>query len=308
MGDYLKAIGLTSLIYQADKGVRLSNGELTPKITSFLTEEGIMNFLENGCFFAPIIHPWNGSTGFRQGDSPELINLLDQFSQTSSPRFGAIGKTITVARDLIFSDPEILSRERKGELIDRLRSTGPDQYAEWIDAVVPRCVNGRAYNPLLGTGGNDGNFEYGRSYLQALDWLFDLGSGLYRTQLDRFNQRQGNLLRAAVFGGSLPIKYFGKLGQNFPLENQEGRQNPWDLILMLHGCSIFCGRTREVGLSLPWQVFPFCTYSSAGYGSFVEAENSRGEFWAPRWQRFCSFGEIKDFARNFRAQVNTNNA
>jgi CRISPR-associated protein Csx17 len=180
----------------------------------------------------------------------------------------------------------------------------------WIDTcalVSSETVN---YPPLMGTGGNDGNFEFSRTFQQQLQNLFDFGSG-------EPTPTAADLLRSALFGAVLPgLAFDGKIGQFDPRAaggpnastgfGGDSQVNPWDFVLMLEGALVFQTRlTRKFeaatqgALTYPFAVRP----TQMGYGSAAKDEAVRAETWLPLWSRPARFDELQMLFGEGRAKL-----
>jgi CRISPR-associated protein Csx17 len=317
LANYLKALGVLRLVVEQGFDPRargywqgdhfcletpISQGE----ITAFFLHEYRPT---------PLVNPWNGSTGFYPKDKAQK-KLLQAF-QTTAERFASYGHTISTAQAQV--DALGLTKQPKDQekqrLLVRLRNTLPEEAVQWIDTcalVTSDEEQGLRFPPLTGTGGNDGNFEFSRTFMQQLQVLFDLKTGQPVSGSDR-------LLKAAIFHEVLPgLSFSGKIGQFNPIAagganaapgyDANSRVNPWDFILMLEGTLLFLsGLTRRQETSHAGELaYPFTVRpANVGYGSASEGDKARAELWTPLWSSPTSLSDLQTVFREGRAKVGT---
>jgi CRISPR-associated protein Csx17 len=228
----------------------------------------------------------------------ERLNLYRQTIQTAQAQVDALG---------LKAQPK---EEEKRQLITRLRNSLPDEAVKWLDTCALITSEDMKFPPLTGTGGNDGNFEFSRTFMQQLQEVFDLTTGMPQPQAQL-------LLKASLFGAALPgLPFKGKIGQFNPIAaggtnaapgyDADSRVNPWDFILMLEGIMLFvAGATRRYEcadrgvLAYPFMVQP----SSSGYGSASEQDKGRAELWVPLWSNPVGLRELQSLFGEGRAKV-----
>ncbi|WP_017305201.1 type I-U CRISPR-associated protein Csx17 [Spirulina subsalsa] len=311
LSHYLKALGV----------LRILSEQRTANLYGFwqddlfcletdLTREQILDFFLYDYHPTPFVSPWNGSTGFYPKDKAQQ-KLLNAFCQSKSSRFAAYQKTIPVGREQVGEMAKQPSAGEKSSFLTELRNKVPDSALPWLDACALVTPDQAQFPPLLGTGGNDGNFEFGRTTMQQLQVVFQVETGKPQTGAD-------HLLRAALFAEVLPnLNYNGVIGQFNPIAAGGAnavpgfvgnpRVNPWDFILMLEGALMFmAGVTRRYeqdgsgGLSYPFTV----RSSTVGYGSAAPDDKARGEMWLPLWSKGASHRELQSLFREGRAKFN----
>lgn len=318
LSSYLKALGVLRLVVEQQldpkaKGYWQDNHFC---LQTLCTEEELIRFFLRDYQPTPLINPWNGSTGFYPKDKTQK-KLLDAFCKANPDRFGVYRETIVKAKKQV--EYLELTKQPTGEdkrrLLARLRNTLPDETVKWLDTCAlitsdPADQGGMRFPQLMGTGGNDGNFEFGRSFMQQLQQVIDLKTGEPTELSERF-------LKAALFNAVVPeLKFFGKIGQFSPLAagganaspgyDADSRVNPWDFILMLEGTLLFvAGATRRyersgVGeFSYPFMVRP----SNVGYGSAADGDSARAEIWVPLWDSATGLAELQTLFSEGRAKV-----
>lgn len=314
LSNYLKALGILRLVVEKldpkAKGYWCND---TFMLATAKSEQELVDFFLNDYQPTPLVAPWNGSTGFYPKDNKKTLTAI-LYSQAD--RFKDYREAIATAQaqvdDLgLTTQP---AKEEKQKLLIRLRNTLPDAAVKWLDTCALITSDELKFPPLTGTGGNDGNFEFSRTFMQQLQELFDLDTGKPQAVAHQF-------LQAAILGATVPeLQFAGKIGQFNPIAagganaapgyDADSRVNPWDYILMLEGIMLFTsGATRRYendesqgGFAYPFTVRP----SSIGYGSASEADKARAELWIPLWESPVGLAELQSLFLEGRAKVTVN--
>lgn len=190
-------------------------------------------------------------------------------------------------------------------------------HRDWMDAAMVLSPEGKPSWPaLLGTGGNDGNFDFTNTAMQRLGDLFDLKSingapapaarSLLKTAL--FETPSAALLDAAV-GQFLPGSAGGANGSTGP--DAGSRINPWDFVLMLEGAIAFRGQTtRRLGARDDVRAaIPFAVAAQAvGHATRGKEKAARGEQWMPLWGYPASWQDVSALFGDGRAQLGRSSA
>ncbi|MGI0493192.1 type I-U CRISPR-associated protein Csx17 [Alkalinema pantanalense CENA528] len=319
LSNYLKALGVLRVLSEARPYAQCKGyweNEQFVLITT-LTEQEIREFFLADYAPSPLVSPWNGSTGFYAKDKQK--GLLDSIRQGAKKRFENYQETLSTAQTIV-DDLKLKEQPKdpqaKKQLLSQLRDRLPDIAAQWIDTCVMVTTDEDSplkFVPLTGTGGNDGNFEFGRTFMQQLQNVIEFTTGNPTEESEK-------LLRSALFDEVLPkLPYSGKIGQFNPIAagganattgtDGDSRVNPWDFILMLEGMLMFMpgitrrGESGNAGIAAP---FTASSPSLAGYGSAAE-ENVRAELWVPLWRRPVGLEELQVLFREGRAKVKSSN-
>lgn len=304
---YLKALGVLRVVSrQADPEARGRWAAGVFELRSSLDRDALAEFFLERYAPTPVVSPWNGGSGFHARDNTEGI---DAIVADRSERLGPFREAIAVAREALERlgvGTTATLAEAKPRLIRDLRATLPDVALEWLDAAVVVLGEDTQYPPLLGSGGNDGRYDFSNNYAQAIVRALALDSG------DR--DASARWLSAAL--EDLPAPLIRKLSLahfvrdnspvNSPLGDDDALGNPWDLILALEGSLVLtAGAARRHGTALRGAlVAPFtAAITGAGYGSAIADESGRAELWLPLWSRWAALGEIESLAREARVQV-----
>ncbi|HET8862745.1 MAG TPA: type I-U CRISPR-associated protein Csx17 [Solirubrobacterales bacterium] len=301
---YLKALGLLRVVSsQADANARgrWQNGVF--ELSSTLDRDALTLFLLGAYSPAPVVSPWNGGSGFYPKDRREPIDAIEG---STDHRLAAYRAAIASARAAIEGEglAEKPSRDAKLALVRRLRRTVPDEALAWVDAAIVIRGGGLAYPPLLGSGGNDGRFDFSNNYARCI----------VECLLEPDGKRSGTGLSAALW--THPAELDPKLSlahlsrdsspNNSPHGEADSLGNPWDLILAVEGMLVLVsGAVRRHGSGLAGSLSaPFTVHlTSAGFGSAAEGESGRAELWLPLWGGWATLAELTVLAREARAQV-----
>ncbi len=178
------------------------------------------------------------------------------------------------------------------------RARLPEPTLQWLDAVyVLQSDNSPSYNPVLGTGGNEGRLELSNNFMQRVVELFILGD----------TQKTRDLFRSAVFDtvmtGLSPAKIgqydpgrAGGYNQGMEVETKDFKINPWDFILAMEGALFLAGGAVRRNPTEDRSRFttPFTVlFSPVGFSSSAYNETGRYETWLPLWRNPVTYGEIK---------------
>lgn len=346
LGSYLKSMAVLRLVStQADHEARgWWRGE-TWMLATQLSKDELETFFLERYAPTPMVSPWNKGSGFFGGAA--ALNAIATSKATRLAAFrDAIGDAKSLLSELVKADaavratkseskkiasktdrnrlrasPEYKARlaaaERefkalKGALLPEFRRAWRGPHLDWMQAALTLMADGSpAYPPMLGTGGNDGNFDFTNNFMQRLGELLDLaGTGTA-------NAGAHALLRSALWGeataglADISIGQFapgsagGANSANGP--TSAGRVNSWDWVLALEGAIPFAAAaTRRLAANSPGSMStPFMVRSHcAGHGTASFAEDAaRGEQWLPLWSHPMSFEEVRQLLSEGRAQI-----
>lgn len=303
---YLVGLGLLRVVArQADPAARACWRDGALELHSELDAAGLEVFLLERWEPAPVVSPWNGGSGFfgKRGAALQAIEAH------SSPRVDALRAAIiagraSLARAGLVAKPE--SKAEKESLLRDLRATLADPAVEWLDAAVALVGAGAAFPPLLGSGGNDGNYDIADNYAQSVAFALAFEG-------DDSHAASAKALRIALWHvpGALRKMSLAHLSRdaspvNSPLGESDALGNPWELCLAVEGTLLMAaGAGRRLadgapaGLVAPFTLRP----TGAGYGSAVTGEKGKAELWLPLWAHPAGLREIESLFREARAQV-----
>lgn len=319
LASYLKALAVHRIVAE----------QLDPRARSWWDDDGRFHLESSAgreelvAFFAeqyaptPVVTPWNGGSGFHPGDQRAGIDAL---RASREPRFEPYRRVIAAAEALLLGMgiTEKPEKEVKQTLLERARSTLPDEVLPWLDAayVVSETPG---FSALLGTGGNDGRLEFANNFMQRLAELLinpSKGRRKQATNAERidtalFGQSQAAVNASSAFGQFSPARAGGaNMGEGFDSDTQV---NPWDYLLCIEGAMLFAGaavrRLESAGDRAA--AFPFhVAMSAVGYGSAssTDDDKARSELWLPLWSRPASYAEFAGFFSEGRLQVGSRRA
>ena len=305
---YLKALGvLRTVTRQADaEGRGRWVGDVF-ELRSELDAGRIERFFLERYRPAPVVSPWNGGSGFFAGDNKEGFAAIEA---SGNPKLGPMREAIAAARAALQRlglTEKPGDKNTKARLLGELRATLPDGALEWLDTAVVLPGGSPAYPALLGSGGNDGRFDFANNYARAL--------ALMLCQEGRSDgvERARAWLKGALWNDPAPLQRMsiGHLMRDSspvmsPLGEVDGIGNPWDLVLALEGSLAFAaGVARRHGAAIDASLAaPFTVHAtSAGYASALAGESGRAELWLPLWRNFAGLAELEAMTREGRAQV-----
>lgn len=303
---YLKALGVLRIVaMQIDAGARGKWNSGAFELNSQLTVERLHTFFRDEYAPSPVLSPWNGRSGFYPKGNATAVKNIECIEHSDDPRLAAYRKLITATR-AILSDlglsgkPE--EREAKERLLRSLRRRWPDDALEWLDAAVVLGGESVRFPPLLGSGGNDGSYDFSSNFMEAIgDVLLD---STEKSSALLFAALEGTPARLAGIG--LAHLFRDSSVTNSPTGESSSIGNPWDLVLGIEGTLLLAaGTARRHGSLLPGSlVSPFTVNATAaGYGSAVDGESGRAELWLPLWNRWTTLSELSTLVREARAQV-----
>lgn len=310
LAHYLKALGVLRIVAeQADRSARGAWTDDGFVLHTTLDAGALVDFFADTYAPTPLVSPWNSRSGFYRGDPTSGIDMI---TASDSPRFAPYRCTIANVRRVLDALGQVSKPEGAGKaaLVERLRSELDDTALAWLDAVL--IITERDGEPdlkcppLLGSGGNDGNFEFSNNQMQRLVELL-LGTpapGLLRCAL--FGDQIAGLIKGSPIGQFLPASAGGvNAGPRF---DRGSLINPWDYVLALEGSVLFAAAaTRRLEASTASTIaFPFTVRASAsGYASSArnDEQESRNELWLPLWPAPATPRELQLLFAEGRAKV-----
>jgi CRISPR-associated protein Csx17 len=298
---YLKALGLLRAVSrQADASARGRWDGTAFELRTTLSERGLAEFLLNDFEPSPVLSPWNGGSGFYARANPAAVKALGAIEQAEAQRFAPYQSLIADTRRILsgIGLSEKPGDAEKESLVRALRASWSDEAIEWLDAAIVIAGDSPAYPPLLGTGGNEGRYDFSVNYMQAIVSAFS----------------SPDLLDAALLGSSarldrMALAHFqGDFSPtNSPAGDASSLGNPWDLVVAVEGSLALVGgaaRRHADGAVGGVMTAPFTVRSTAaGYGAAVAGERGRAELWLPLWNGWATYAEITNLVRESRAQV-----
>lgn len=298
---YLKALGLLRAVSREVDGSVRGRWEGTAfELRTTLSGEELNEFLLNDFRPSPVLSPWNGGSGFYAHANPTAVKALSAIEQAEAERFAPfrslIGETRRILREAGLSEKP--GDADKESLVRALRAGWSDEGVEWLDAAIVIAGDSPAYPPLLGSGGNEGRYDFSVNYMQAIVSAFS-SPDLLDAALVGSSARLDRMALAHFQGDFSPT--------NSPAGDAPALGNPWDLVLAVEGSLALVGgaaRRHADGAAGGVMTAPFTVRSTAaGYGAAVAGEKGRAELWLPLWGGWATYAEITNLIRESRAQV-----
>lgn len=310
LASYLKALGILRLVAeQADANAKGHWRCDTFVLTSQLDAAALEEFFLEHYRPTPIIAPWGARSGFYPGSSEASARAaLQRIAASDLERLASFRDVIAQVRGLLsrLGISEKAKDEAKLELLRACRAELPDHLLPWLDACYVLTDEGRAFPPLLGTGGNEGSGSYVSGFAQQVVACI-------------IEREHDHALAAALFGEARPGTgsdqtpgQFAPLaagGPNASTGFEAGIMlNAWEYLLCLEGTLLFAAAaTKRLEAASPGALaFPFTVHPvGAGAGSVAlgDEPNARAETWFPLWGRPATLTELATVFAEGRVQV-----
>jgi CRISPR-associated protein Csx17 len=299
LNTYLAALGLIRAVCeQADQETVCWWDNGTFVMDTALDD--LADFLVHDYRPSPILSPWNSGSGYGEADKSQR-QALERILSSDSPRLQSFIRTHAAIQRVLADAPA-----DKALLVQRLRNQVPDEALPWLDAAVVLTNDDSAptkrraiFPPLLGSGGNDGRFDFSTNFHQRLaEALPELGAreSASKQWAEAMLSGDSSQLSKATVGQFDPLAAGGPRASAF--SDSESLVNPWTFILMIEGLLFFASSpSRRLGETTSRAAMPFTVNADpAGPLPGGAAENARGELWAPLWARPLT---IRDIAHLF---------
>lgn len=198
--------------------------------------------------------------------------------------------------------------EDKNLLLKICRANLPEQCLKWIDASFTICSDDEVrYNPILGTGGNEGRLDFTNNFMRQIVRLLigeEISINAVLLQASLFGHLTKHLFKVSI--GQYDPGKAGGYNQGQGIESKDFKINPWDYVLMMEGTLMFAGALVRKSvtdyrglLSSPFSV----NFSPVGFTSSNQTESGRGEVWLPLWGAPAGLPELKHFFAEGRASI-----
>lgn len=320
LAHYLKALGILRIVgEQADEQARGWWEGPRFRLATVLSRSALEHFFLCQYRPTPLVSPWNGGSGFYPGDK-KARKVHDSIVGSDSPRLQGLKRAIESGRALVAGLKKAPDGEAKDRFISACSQRWRDQERRWLQAALVISGDGKAKFPaLLGTGGNDGRFDFASNFLIRFSALVDASGKPTRTaesllNAALWNEAAADLLTGAAgkVGQFLPSGAGGANSVNGPGSQDSTLLNPWDFVLMLEGAILFAAHAvkRLAQGASPGAAAPFVVSAhAAGYASAsVSDEAARGEQWMPLWRQPMTLVEGQHLIAEGRAQLGASQA
>ena len=245
------------------------------------------------------------------GQKPQhqmLLKEVEGISKEDRPDREAWKLWVTTLKKARSACKEAVRAGSKERLLTYCRAALPDSALPWLDAVYALQFDGRAgYNPVLGTGGNDGRLELSNNFGQRLVELFESST----------SERTRQLFASSLYDSMTSDLTIGKIGhfdpgrsggfnQGTEVETKDFKINPWDFVLAIEGALMLAGASvrRSAADERSQFATPFTVrFSPVGFSSAAPDGGGRYETWLPLWHNPASFSEVRYLFGEGRATI-----
>ena len=312
----MKALGVLRLVAeQVDRSARGMWRDECFWLVTRLDRDALSAFFLDAYSPTPLLAPWNGGSGFYPKDSRAG---MDPIATSTAARLAPYRAAISLCRTGVEGLDQSPKDKPKFAMQRNLLHQATGSFRAWIDAVLVMKADGEpAYPALLGTGGNDGRFDFTNNFMQRIAVLLDCAAPEARAV-----PHARLALDQCLWGAAMQSKQSATMGQFDPNSvggansgnGFEGKSvtNAWDFVLLLEGSiCMTSSATRRLAAQAPSQgSAPFAVRSAAaGYGSATSKdEDARGEQWMPLWPKPASLNEVMALFAAGRATLGTEDA
>ncbi len=309
LASYLAGLGLVRLIgEQANDAATFAWSPDGLVIDTIVAD--VAGWLADSYVPTPVLSPWNSGSGFGPKDV-EPKRRLTRLLADPSPRLAAFRTAVSAGEDVVRrarSAGWITQDGKDGDklrVVQVFRNRCPDSLLPWIDACVVLADDRALFPPLLGTGGNDGRFDFSTNFHEQLLVVFDASAAGRARSLasarDLLAGTETERLAGAPVGQFDPAAAGGQ--GSSPFGAAASLVNPWEYVLLVEGALLFAsGTSRRHQHAAGRAAMPFTvSYSPDGSVGGADGEESRGEVWVPVWSRSCTLAEISQLFGEARA-------
>ncbi len=318
----LKALGIFRILAeQMDQEITANWERDVFVLHTKLSKDELLDFFLKQYKPTPLVSPWNGGSGFFDVDNSVVYEIeqsdnkrLKEYCEVFEDVREILQDNISEYAELIKKKDEERMKELKKKiknnkdlLLSQFRNKITEKLVPWFDAMYVITSTKPSYGTILGSCGNDGNFEISENFMKCI-------CKCILPDKNSTDDEKKDWIKGSLFGNSVKLMenssaYFypdGYKGSNCTSAGFEKEKisliNPWDYILMIEGTLLFAGSVSRRSI-LTKAAFPFTVHSSmAGYGS-SSAEKSRGELWIPLWDNPATYDEIKYIFNEGRSQI-----
>ncbi|MDO5628580.1 MAG: type I-U CRISPR-associated protein Csx17 [Mobilicoccus sp.] len=298
---YLAALGLVRVISREDPEARAWWAGDYLRVDTTVTD--VVDLLVERYEPSPVFSPWNGGSGFGEKDGNQRA-VIETIVAAAHPRIGAFAAGYAAVERVLERRRAATPAWSKERLVIELRNRVPVAALAWMDAAVVVGGDRLFFPSVYGTGGNDGRLEFSANYHQRLvDVIPELGAKLKVTRSWASDALTGV---STVPLKSAPAGQFEPVGAGSPNTFSVGAGqalvNPWLYVLMIEASGYLAASLTRAGQGQPRASVPFTgASSSAGGTGGSDAEESRGEFWAPLWGMPLQDRELRQLFSQARA-------
>ena len=302
IASYCKSLGIFKILNKKDSTIRAYWKNDKFILVTNLTKKDILNFIINDYTPTPILGPWSYN---------KYNKVVEELKNTDNPKFDSYKNEVTKTNQIIsgffkFNGKnmcEYTIKERndylKNNKIDFLnlcRNELSDETVYWLDTAF--ALHGKRYDcgPILGSGGNDGNYNMSENFLSCLIKLFS----------NKYHHKYKEWIELSLFNNITSLKDSDKVLKNITGHNpnhndsyvsgwsvNNKNKNPCDYVLMIEGMMLFAGSIskRQSKNSTSKTSFPFTVSKSHMLGDINE--DNRGVILSPIWNNYITYKELE---------------
>ena len=301
-----------------------------------ITKDELVEFFLEKYIPTPIVSPWNNGSGFYNVDQ----TVVDKIKKNNDPRFDkyrlVLKQVYEIVGDIIPEYKEFIKKrvekkdntsskddlkeikiteKEKTTLLIQCRNRLENAVIPWMDVAYVVSSKKPTYGTILGSGGNDGNFEISLNFMDHLTELIIKPDESEKPNKKSIYARRKELINNSFYNTSVELEEssfaFFHPGRYTGIASSGRKKysfvNPWNFILTIEGTMLFAGSISKRSNSKR-AAFPFTTNSStAGYPTASD-EKTRGEIWIPLWNNPATYDEIKYVFNEGRAQTGSKNS
>lgn len=315
LSNYLKSLGLLRILSEQTE-FRITGYWEHEKfiIETDMEKNEIIEFILKEYAPTPILIPWS------YNKYQKTIKKLEEI--TGDKRFTMYEKLIKEVKTVIdeFEGIQIkkeddgknrmddVIKKQKDLFLKLCRNMLSDEIIRWLDTVFVLTDNDTKYASILGSGGNDGNYDMAENFVAKLVLL------LSNSKKESIESEKW--LKHALFEEIHTLQTGSVIGHNPDGDGKtapnagmgftgKSLSNPWDYVLMMEGTLLFAGNmTRRQSASSGKAAFPFSTnISSVGYATTSDGEKNRGEIWVPIWKNPTTYVELSHIFKEGRVRL-----
>ena len=307
LSSYLAAVGLLRVLSEQRDSSITGCWNIDAFQVDGIDSEEIVEFLINDFVPSPVFSPWN-----KEGDPSQNKRTAEQLRELRNSGEERFDGYVAVLDAYDRSSNSGWASFDKAARLTWWRANAPDEALAWTDAAFVLGVDDDPkFPPLLGTGGNDGRFEFSRLLHGELIRLFinpktsAMASGWLRSFL--FSEPGPPLVESTL--GAYNSDASGTPNSSAS-GSAKSASNPWEIVLAFEGLLALAGSvaSRLGSGRARTMSAPFMVRSSMVDDGEVATEDSRGELWAPLWSRPVRWSELRHLLGEGRMEWNGNQA
>lgn len=305
LDTYLAALGLIKVLAEVDSGLtawwegeslRIETTDPSLRDVHDLRDVLVENYQP-----LPAYSPWNGGSGFGEKDRNQRA-AIEKLLECATPRLDRFRETYEVVVDIVEHVKAV--EGSKEELVARLHDRIPEYALAWLDAVLVQGTDKLLFPILYGTGGNDGRLDFSTNFHQHLARVIpEVGGPIQRSRRWVEDLLLGMSTQPQVAAAAGMYNPSGGATPGTAELTGKSLVNPWTFVLIVESTAFLTAApVRALGQRQAQASPPFTVVSNANSSpDNADAEERRGEFWAPIWSSHMTHAEIRRLFLEARA-------